>query len=291
MMSMPIYSDKVKPVAGLLEEADTILIGAGSGLSASTGLNYMDAKLFKEWFPVLAGRGIQTIWEAVTTYWYPDDDNRRAFWAYWANHIQKIRYDAPPGEVYLKLHKLIKRKKHFVITTNVDGQFAKAGFDPELIFGPQGDYGFFQCENPCKHVVYDNQAYIQQMLAHVDQENFLIEETDIPRCPNCGQYLERNLRIDHHFVEAPHMTNRKAYTDFVNSSVAGKLVIFELGVGFNTPGIIRWPFEKIVLQHPDATLVRINLHDSQIPKEVGQKIVCIQHDIAAVIQDIWQTQS
>lgn len=289
-MNMPTYLEQVKRVTDLFDEADYILIGAGSGLSAAAGLNYTDPELFKNWFPVLARRGIQTIWDAVKTYWHPDDENRRAFWAYWANHIQKIRYDAPPGAVYLNLHKLVKEKKHFVITTNVDGQFAKAGFDSELVFGPQGDYACFQCEVPCKQVVHDNRVYIQQMLSHIDDEKFLISEADIPRCPNCGKYLERNLRIDQHFVEAPHLTKQNAYMDFINNSVAGKLILMELGVGFNTPVIIRWPFEKIILQHPHATLVRINLHDAQVAKEIEQKTICIAHDLALTIQAILTNQ-
>ena len=283
---MPAYSEQIKQVTELLAEADSILIGAGAGLSAAAGLNYLDGELFKKWFPVLAKRGLQTIGEAITTYWRPDDENRRAFWAYWANHIQKIRYEADPGAVYLNLRQLVDGKKHFVITTNVDGQFVKAGFAPEIIFGPQGDYGYFQCEIPCQQVVYDNQGYLQQMLSHMDDERFLIREADLPRCPNCGANLERNLRIDHKFVEAPHLTKQKEYADFINNSVAGKLVLLELGVGFNTPAIIRWPFEKIARQHPNATLVRINLHDTQISKGTTQKNLCIPQDLAFVIQDI-----
>ena len=129
LMSMQNHLDKVKVIANLLHEAHHVLIGARAGLSASAGLNYVDPDIFKRWFPMLADREIQTIWEAVTTYWNPTDANHRSFWAYWANHIQKIRYDAPPGDVYLDLYKLFVDKKHFVITTNVDGQFVKAGFE------------------------------------------------------------------------------------------------------------------------------------------------------------------
>lgn len=285
-MSMQIYSDKVKAAASLLQEADYVLIGAGAGLSTSAGLNYIDPDLFKKWFPLLAQRGIKTIWEAVTTYWNPTDVNRRSFWGYWANHIQKIRYDALPGEVYLDLHKLLANKKHFIITTNVDGQFVKAGFDKDLIYSPQGDYGLFQCELPCSDALYDNQPYIQQMLANMDYENFLIQEADIPRCPNCGRYLERNLRKDHSFVEASYMLKQKEYADFVNDSATGKLVLLEMGVGFNTPGIIRYPFEEITQRHPNATLVRVNMKDPQASKEIFSKAVCIEEDSTVVIQDI-----
>jgi NAD-dependent SIR2 family protein deacetylase len=206
----------MEPIKRRIEGADYILIGAGAGLSASGGLSYNDPQVFARLFPELSGQGFNTIWEAVTHYWAVKDDNRLSFWAYWSLHIQKIRYAAPALEVYRDLFKLVKAKPYFVLTTNVDGQFEKAGFDPARRFSPQGDYALFQCRRPCSNDLYPNQERIQRMLANLDRKNFRIRAADIPRCPRCGDYLERNLRVDDTFVEAPHMAAQPAYHAFVN---------------------------------------------------------------------------
>ena len=138
------YRESIAAAARLVAEADFVVIGAGAGLSAAAGLNYQDADLFARWYPQFYNLGIRSIWEGITTHWAPNDKNRKRFWAFWAHHIQTIRYDAPAGLVYLNLRRLVAKKEHFVISTNVDGQFQKAGFDPQLLFTPQGDYGQFQ---------------------------------------------------------------------------------------------------------------------------------------------------
>ena len=154
------------------------------------------------------------------------------------------------------------------------------------MFTPQGDYGKFQCAQPCLTVLYDNREMIQRMLAHLDETKLLIREQDIPRCPNCGGYLERNLRIDDHFVEEPHMHTQGDYMDFINQSAGRKLALIELGVGFNTPSIIRWPFEQITARHPQATFIRINLDDAGVPGEIAAKTIRFQKDIAGVVKDL-----
>jgi NAD-dependent SIR2 family protein deacetylase len=284
MTSTQDYSARIDSAASALAESDYILIGAGAGLSAAAGLNYQDPRVFRDWYPQFAELGYRNIWDAITHHWSPDDANRKQFWAFWATHIQKIRYDAGPAKLYLDLHRLVRDKPHFVITTNVDGQFRKAGFDPHLMFTPQGDYGKFQCARPCRNILYDNLEMVQRMLANLDGSRLHVREEDIPRCPNCGGYLERNLRRDDHFVEAPHMEKQRDYADFFNRSTDGKLVLLELGVGFNTPAIIRWPFERITAQQPHATLIRINLEDARVPGEIAAKSIAIKQDIAQVMQ-------
>jgi len=284
MTSMQDYSAQIDAAASALAEADHILVGAGAGLSAAAGLNYQDSRLFQDWYPQFAELGYKNIWDAIVHHWSPDDANRRQFWVFWATHIQRIRYDAGPAKLYLDLHRLVRDKSHFVITTNVDGQFKKAGFDPHRMFTPQGDYGKFQCAKPCRNILYDNREMVQRMLANLDNSTLHVREEDIPRCPNCGDYLERNLRRDNHFVEEPHMEKQRDYADFVNRSTGRKLVLLELGVGFNTPSIIRWPFERITAQHPHATVIRVNLDDACVPGEITEKSIAFQQDIAQVIQ-------
>ncbi|WP_243428263.1 NAD-dependent protein deacetylase, SIR2 family [Clostridium rhizosphaerae] len=285
-MNMQNYSDNITKAAKLIKEADYILVGAGAGLSAAGGLNYGDSELFIEWFPKLSELGIETIGEAISFYWNADDSNRRSFWAYWANHINKIRYEAPALKPYLDLYEILKDKNHFIITTNVDEQFVKAGFDKEKIFAPQGNYGLFQCDKPCSNDLYDNKTFIDKMIANMDKDKFEIREEDIPRCPKCGSYMSKNLRVDDTFVEAPHMEKQKDYMDYVNNSMDGKLVLIELGVGFNTPGIIRWPFEKITMKHLNAVLIRMNMQYPDIPEKLLSKSLTFNEDIQMVLTEI-----
>ncbi|HWN95330.1 MAG TPA: NAD-dependent protein deacetylase, SIR2 family [Methylomirabilota bacterium] len=283
------YRESVAAAAGLLEEADFVLIGAGAGLSAAAGLNYQDADLFARWYPQFYNLGIRSIWEGITTHWAPNDKNRKRFWAFWAHHIQRIRYDAPAGLVYLNLRHLVAKKEHFVISTNVDGQFQKAGFDPQLLFTPQGDYGQFQCDQPCCDALFDNRSRVEQMNVHLDPHELKVREEDIPRCPRCGSFLERNLRRDEHFLEAPHMKKRPAYEQFLNRSQDGKLVLLELGVGFNTPSIIRWPFERITARLSNASLIRMNLTDVEFPPAVAEKSIGFPTDCARVVEDVLES--
>ena len=285
-MSTPAYSDRIEAARHWLAGADFILIGAGAGLSAAAGLNYQDPALFRKWYPEFAGLGLNTIWEAIVAYWAPDDMNRRRFWAFWAYHIQKIRYDAPPGTAYLNLARLLLGKPYFVITTNVDAQFAKAGFRPELMFTPQGDYGKLQCATPCNDVLHDNRDLVRKLIANMDHAQLLVSETDIPRCPACGGYLERNLRRDDHFVESSYRLGDLAYQEFVKHSVNGKLLILEVGVGFNTPGIIRWPFERLTFCSPQASLIRVNLGDASVPPEIAERSISFNENADWVIHDL-----
>lgn len=285
MMFTPPYSERIDAVAHRLAEAEFVLIGAGAGLSAAAGLNYQDPALFARWYPRFGRLGIRTIWEGIIAHWAPDDSNRGRFWAFWSHHILRIRYDTPATALYADLRRLVSAKAHFVITTNVDGQFGKAGFDSRSLFTPQGDYGKFQCDRPCCDTLYDNHIAVQLLAANTDPESLLARDTDIPRCPACGSYLERNLRRDDRFVEAPHMAREPASSEFVNRSLSGRLLLLELGVGFNTPSIIRWPFERIALKHPCATLVRVNLDNAAVPDEIGERAIVFQEDIARVLKD------
>jgi len=285
-MSTQNFSNKVEQAIQLIENADYVLIGAGAGFSAAGGLDYSDPELFEKWFPQLVESGINTLWEGLSSHWYMKESNKRRFWGYWANHINKIRYESPVLTPYKQLYELLKNKNYFVITTNVDYQFYKAGFDPNKIYAPQGDYAFFQCERACIDVVYPNKPYIDQMVSGTDFETLEVREEDIPICPNCGAHMSKNIRIDHTFVEAPHLENQDAYYEFINKSVDGKLVLLELGVGFNTPIIIRWPFEKVTSTHPKATLIRMNMNKPEVSDELKEKSLTFDENITDIFNRI-----
>jgi len=268
--------------------ADAIVNAANSRQLGCFGLNYQDPELFRQWYPQFARLGLNNIWEAIVAHWAPNDQNRRRFWAFWAHHIQMIRFDAPPGAPYFQLARLVAGKPHFVITTNVDAQFAKAGFSPSVVFAPQGDYGKFQCATPCNHTLHDNRDLVRSLIANTDAANVLVCDSGIPRCPARGDYLERNLRRDGRFEESPHMERQPAYVEFVNRSFTGRLVLLELGAGFNTPGIIRWPFERIAQEHPSARLVRVNLQDARVPGSIADRSLAFPEDLARVLGDLAQ---
>jgi NAD-dependent SIR2 family protein deacetylase len=285
-MSTPSYWGSIEAAHRSLADADFVLVGAGAGLSASGGLNYASPALFKAWYPQFAGLGCNSIWEAIVAHWAPDDSNRRRFWAFWAHHIRKIRYELPAADVYLKLRELMTGKEVFVITTNVDGQFFKAGFDPAVVYTPQGDYGMFQCETPCNDALHDNRQMVETLIQNWDADQLLVRGSDIPRCHACGGYLERNLRKDGQFVEAPYEQGRLAFNAFLERAWNGRLVLLEMGVGFNTPGVIRWPFQRIAAKHPRASLLRVNRDDARVPQDVGDGSVGFQGDAATVVGDL-----
>ena len=252
---------RVDRIRTALEEADAILIGAGAGLSAAAGLLYLDSGTFNRWFPGYHERyGLRCICEAAF-FPFPTPEE---FYAYWARHISAIRFRHPPGKPYLDLHSVVKGRNHFVLTTNVDGQFVKAGFDPARVCTPQGDYGFFQCAAPCSDDLYPNESTILTMLGALTEGRFAIPGELIPRCPRCGGYLEPNIRKGAHFVEAPWLARYKDLERFLEESRSGKLLLLEFGVGFNTPTIIRFPFERMAQQWENASLLRVNREEAEI---------------------------
>lgn len=279
------YWDKIEDAQEWLSQADRILIGAGSGLSASGGINYADKELAKKWFPRYYGMGLHTILDIQSVFWNISDENVLAYWGYWANHIQNIRYSSPVLKPYLDLFKLLEEKEYYICSTNVDGQFEKAGFPKEQIYAPQGDYALFQCSKPCTQDVYKNEEMVKTMLGHMD-DSLEIRKEDIPRCPKCGRLLIPNLRKDYTFVEKPHLVNQQAYMDFINKSQKQNLVLLELGVGYNTPGIIRYPFEQITYKNKNAKLIRINLTCAAVPTEIESRSIGIEDDIGKALGDV-----
>lgn len=279
------YWDNIGGATELINNADCIVIGAGSGITASGGIYYGDEELFKKWFPKYYKMGLKNILEMQSVFWNLTEENVLSYWGYWARHIQNIRYNTPATKPYLTLMELLKNKKYFICSTNVDSQFEKAGFSSEKIFEPQGNYGLFQCSKPCTQDVYDNKEMIDRMINNMG-DSLKIKEEDIPICPKCGEFLVPNLRVDNNFVQKPHFVNVFKYESFVREAKDKKLALLELGVGYNTPGIIRYPFENITYNYPQANLIRINMSDAGVPTEIERKSVSISDDIGKALNDI-----
>lgn len=271
-----------------MDAAESVIIGAGAGLSASGGLNYHDPELVRRWFPEYANLGCKTIPEIQSAFWKIETSDPELYWGYWARHIFHVRYEPEALEPYKNLKKLIGEKAHFVITTNVDGQFEKAGFSRQGVFAPQGDYGFFQCARPCQDVVFPNKEMVLRMVHGIDSDARglpRIRREDIPRCPFCGAPLIPNLRCDNLFVETPHMSAAADYKRFVDacgSSSAGA-VLLELGVGFNTPSIIRYPFEEYVQRFERFRLIRVNAAEPFAQTDLADRLLSLGVDAGVIL--------
>lgn len=275
------YHDKLQRVREAVKNADTVLIGGGAGLSTADGL-YYSGERFRSLFPDFIKKYQLTDMYSSGFYNFPSQEEK---WAYWSRHIMVNRFDPVPGEVYQNLLKMAEGKEYFVLTTNADGMFARTGFDRKRIFEVQGDYAKLQCATPCHHGLYDNHQMVEKMVA--EQGDCAIPSELIPVCPNCSGPMEPNLRKDGTFVEDSSWHDAKErYVEFLSGLGEKKLVLFELGVGYNTPTIIKYPFEQLTAERDDATLVRMNLDHPEISTVNKDKTVVFKEDIKEVLAGI-----
>ena len=264
-----------------LQDCDAVVIGAGSGLSTAAGFTYTGER-FEQHFSDFAQKyGIQDMYSGG---FYPFP-TQEAFWAYWSRYIYINRYQDAPKPVYDDLLKLVQDKDYFVITTNVDHCFQKAGFDKKRLFYTQGDYGLFQCSEPCCQETFDNEAVIREMVKR--QENMKIPTELLPTCPHCGKPLTMNLRCDDTFVEDEgwHRAAER-YENFLRTRAGQKILFLELGVGYNTPVIIKYPFWQMTAKNPNAIYACINQGQAACPQEIERQSVCINADIGQVLQSL-----
>ena len=273
--------DRLKQVLGT---ADAVLIGAGAGLSASAGLTYSGER-FERYFSDFHQRyGITDMYSGG---FYPYD-TLEEYWAWWSRHIFYNRYADAPVPVYQVLMSMVKNKDYFVLTTNVDHQFQKAGFDKQRLFYTQGDYGLWQCSKACHNKTYDNESSVRRMVEQ--QQDMKIPSELIPHCPVCGAPMIMNLRCDDTFVQDEGWyAAAERYSDFVKQHRSGKILYLELGVGNNTPAIIKYPFWRMTLQNPNAIYASINLENMMIPQIENQSIL-INMDIASAVKRLSQKE-
>jgi len=273
-----------KELKAIIDEAEYILIGAGSGLSASAGLDYSDTEFFSEHYSMFYKKKYKCVWDGLLDNWNLTENNAASYWGFWALHIHNVFYTPKQLGIYNMLYKLIQNKEYFVVTTNVDHQFFKGSFNEEQVFAMQGSYGLLQCQNGCHSEVYDNNECIKAMLNSMDMQSLKIKEIYIPRCHHCGALLVPNIRKDHKFIEKTHMVNKDKYMHFINQLEGHKVVILELGVGFNTPGVIRYPFENLTETLPEATFIRVNIDTAKIRDAISDKAWGINIDIGEFLE-------
>ena len=204
--------------------------------------------------------------------------------AYWSKFIFVNRYMDAPKPVYEQLLSLVKDKDYFVITTNVDHCFQKTGFDKKRLFYTQGDYGLFQCSEPCHDETYENEDMVRAMVEQ--QKDLKIPTQLIPRCPKCGKPLTMNLRSDDKFVEDRGWHQAAERYEIFLRTRKGKILFLELGVGYNTPGIIKYPFWQMTAKNPDATYACVNFGEAVCPENIREQTICIDGDIGTVIEEV-----
>ena len=272
---------QIQKLKTALDEADAVVIGAGAGLSTSAGFTY-DGERFQKYFADFETKyGFHDMYSGG---FYPYDSPEE-HWAYWSRYILINRYTDAPKPVYESLLRLVKDKDYFVITTNVDHCFQKAGFDKKRLFYTQGDYGLFQCSEPCCQETWDNEAIIRQMVE--EQKDMKISSALIPRCPHCGKPLTMNLRSDDRFVEDEgwHAAAGR-YANFLRTREGQKILFLELGVGYNTPVIIKYPFWQMTAKNPRATYACINRGEVFCPDEIADRAICVDRDIGEVLEKV-----
>ena len=271
-------SDNIKKLKEKIRTADAVVIGAGAGLSTAAGFTY-DGERFEKYFSDFRQKyGFEDMYSGgFYPYKTPEEH-----WAYWSRYIFVNRYQDAPKPVYENLLKLVADKDYFVITTNVDHCFQKAGFDKKRLFYTQGDYGLFQCSEPCCQETFDNKDIIFEMLKQ--QKDMKIPTELLPVCPHCGKPLTMNLRSDDKFVEDEgwHRAAER-YENFLRTHANEKILFLELGVGYNTPVIIKYPFWQMTAKNPNATYVCINQGQATCPLEIRHKSICINDDILSII--------
>ena len=259
----------------LLQDAEHIIIGGAAGLSAAGGLDYQSEEVLKRDFPALAALGYTTLWQAL---WdekrtYLQKQGMIAAEALWA------RYDFPVVQAYRDLLALVAGKNYFVLSSNIDDQFYKAGFDPDRVFCPQNSIADFQCSVPCCRELWDGEKIYRNIMAHMDPVTYACREEDLPRCPRCGAPLVRNMRGREVFIPDKVMANRAPFEAFWAEAAEGKTIFLELGVGFNSPGLIRHPFQRMTQFWPRAHLIRVNRDYPSVPDKLGERGLALGGDL------------
>lgn len=271
-------SDNIEKLKEKIRTADAVVIGAGAGLSTAAGFTYSGERFEKYFSDFRKKYGFEDMYSGgFYPYQTPEEH-----WAYWSRYIFVNRYQDASKPVYENLLKFVIDKDYFVITTNVDHCFQKAGCDKKRLFYTQGDYGLFQCSEPCCQETFDNEAIVLEMLKQ--QKDMKIPTELLPVCPHCGKPLTMNLRSDDKFVEDEgwHKAAER-YENFLRTRSGLKILFLELGVGFNTPVIIKYPFWQMTAKNPNATYACVNNGQAFCPTEIQHKSICINNDISDVI--------
>ena len=280
---MEEYSSRILQAKQAIKQADYIIIGAGSGLSTAAGLLYSGEKFEKDFREFIEKYHFDNLYSA-SFYEFKTQEEK---WAFFAKMIKLNRYNEKPLKLYQELYEIVKNKEYFVLSTNVDGQFYNSGFDKDKIFEVQGDYSYLQCENACHNKLYNNKELVEKWLRNT--KNCKIPSDLVMKCPVCGGNMDMNLRKDANFVQDENWYRQsEKYEDFLSRSKGKNVVLLEIGVGFNTPGIIRFPFERMTAISEKTTLIRINKDYPNPMLEIKNKTISFDEDTNKIIEDLME---
>ncbi|PKG24691.1 Sir2 family NAD-dependent protein deacetylase [Niallia nealsonii] len=272
------YQTRLEKSKKAMEEAEYILLGGGAGLSAAAGITYSGKRFTDHFSEFIAKYRFKDLY---TSSFYPFETEEEK-WAYWAKHISLNRYEIDATKLYMDLFQLVKEKNYFVISTNVESQFEKGGFPSDKVFEIQGNYSYLQCEKGCHNKLYYNESLVKEMIDKTVECK--IPSNLVPKCPICGGEMDVNLRKNQYFVQDEKWyESDELYKNFLQDSEGKQVVYMELGVGFNTPGIIRYPFERMTYHNERATLIRFNKDHPEGFKETQDKTIAFTEDIQGVI--------
>lgn len=281
---MPGYSGDqiIEIIAHSIKTSERILIGGGAGLSASAGIDYTDSETFSRLFPRWVEQGYRMQYEFIGFENWTEGER----WAYWATHLNHVFFEFPPSPEYTKLHEIVKDRDYYVITSNADGMFIKSGFDPDRVFQAQGNYERLMCMKHCTGETWHAKPFIDTAIVNFDHEAFSVKDSAIPLCPNCGGAMTVAFRMREDYGEWA-----ERYQNWINGVMDKKMTVMELGVGFNTPGVIRHPFEYLVYSHNNVLFVRVNRSyqnyantgHPQIPVQIKEKSISVNGDAGEFI--------
>ena len=275
------YAQTVAELRGAIDAADAVVVGAGAGLSTAAGLTSSGERFERYFDDFIAKYRFRDMYSAG---FFPFQTLEEQ-WAYWSRHIWYNRYVEPPKDTYAKLLQLVQGKDFFVITTNVDHQFQKASFPKERLYYTQGDYGLWQCSVPCHNKTYDNYETVKSMVE--EQHDMRVPSELVPHCPVCGKPMAMNLRADGTFVEDEgwHAAAGR-YRDFLEAHQDGKVLYLELGVGANTPVIVKYPFWRYTYANPDATYACVNYGEAYTHQSIADRSILVEADIDRMLDDL-----
>ncbi|WP_233601583.1 NAD-dependent protein deacetylase of SIR2 family [Corallococcus sp. AB038B] len=256
-----------------LEESGRVLIGAGAGMSASAGIDYADTATFAQLFPAFVRMGFRAQYQLIGYGGLTPAQH----WGYWSTHVKHVRFGQDARAAYADLRQLVSGRDTFVLTSNVDMLFPRNGFDEARLFTPQGDYARMQCRKPCARETWPTRPFIERCLESLDPVTQQVTDPEaLPRCPQCGGAVFMNVRVDAGFVEEPYIEQAQRFRQWVGQGSEGRLLVIEIGAGFNTPSVVRWRMEHLVHHHLDARLIRINPLNPELPEELTGRAVSLE---------------
>lgn len=275
------YIERIFQAKQAIKQADYIVIGAGAGLSTAAGLEYSGENFETNYKDFIEKYHFEDLYSAS----FYDFKTQEEKWAFFAKMIKINRYNEGPLKLYQELYKIVKDKEYFVLSTNVDGQFYNSGFDKNKVFEVQGDYCYLQCENACHNKLYDNRELVEKWIQNTN--DCKIPSNLVMKCPVCGGNMDMNLRKDANFVQDSNWCDMsKKYEEFIDKTKNKNVVLLEIGVGFNTPGIIRFPFEHMTINNEKTTLIRINKAYPLPMLEIRSKTISFDEDTNKIIEDL-----